>query len=379
VAGLTELSGVSSRTFYGLFADKAACFLAALEAMIEGAIGAAVAASEARGTKRREESWDERARAGSRAFAKLIAAQPAAARMCLIEVYAAGAEVLAPLERAVVGFEQLAQQMVAQSPERAQIPDEMVSAYIGAIQEVVRMRLLAGKEAELPALMDELWDLIGAYRPPPRPLRLTTRLPRARPESLEAHDHAERALRAFAVVVAEKGYAAATVDDVVKRASMSATTFYTNFRGKEDALMAAIDRAGAQIGAAIGPAVRRAPDQPRAVRAGFGALFNFLASRPALARLVAVEVYAAGPAAMERRVQLLRPLEVLLSEGQGSSQDPETTVELIAGMVYSLAYRRIRESGPQALPGLAPLCTYLALTPSLGAEEAAAVAKERGS
>ena len=38
VADLTELSGVSSRTFYDLFTDKQACFLATLEAMIEAAI-----------------------------------------------------------------------------------------------------------------------------------------------------------------------------------------------------------------------------------------------------------------------------------------------------------------------------------------------------
>jgi AcrR family transcriptional regulator len=379
VADLVELSGVSSRTFYDLFPDKRACFMAAMETMVEAAVAAAADAVSGRSRKGGRGSWEARARAGSRAFAEIVVAQPAAARMCLVEAYAAGPKALAPLEEATAGFEALAQQMLAQSPQRAEMPAEMTSAYIGAIQEIVRMRLLAGREAELPGLMDELWDLIGSYRPPPKPLRLTGRLPAARPESLEAHDRAERALRAFAIVVAEQGYAETTVEQVVRRASMSTTTFYAHFKGKEDALMAALDSAGAQMGAAIRPAVRRASDWPTSIRAGFGALFNFLASRPALAQLVAVEVCAARAAAMERRVEYLQPLEELLAEGhESSTETPAVTTELIAGVVYALAYRQIREAGPQSLPSLAPICTYLALAPFIGAEKACAVANEDG-
>src|SRR5262245_42245728 len=39
VNDLVEISGVSSRTFYDLFEDKQACFLATMEAIIEAAIG----------------------------------------------------------------------------------------------------------------------------------------------------------------------------------------------------------------------------------------------------------------------------------------------------------------------------------------------------
>jgi AcrR family transcriptional regulator len=255
----------------------------------------------------------------------------------------------------------------------------MVSAHIGAQQEIARTRLRLGREAELPKLTDELWELMLSYRPPPVALRLAGRAPTPRPESLEAHDHAERALRAFAVVVAEQGYANTTVDAVVKRAKMSATTFYAHFDGKEDALLAAIDSAGSQMVAAILPAFRRARDWPEGIRAGFGALFNFLASRPALARLIAVEVYAAGPKAVERRVQTLKPLEALVAGGrERSPETPKIAAEAIAGGVNTLAYRQIRDKGPEALPYLAPICTYIALSPFLGAEEACRVANGDG-
>lgn len=381
VADLVEISGVSSRTFYDLFPDKRACFIAALEAMIEGAIQAAAAASsgEGGGGAEGEVDWEVLAQRGERAFAKLIVAQPAAARMVLIEAYAGGEPMLAPLERAVTGFEALIREVLARSPDRAGIPPEMVTAYIGAIQEIARTRLLLGREAEMPAAIEELWTLVNLYRPPPTPLRSPTRMPPARPESLDAHDHAERAIRAFAVVVAEKGYAETTVDDVVRRASMSATTFYTHFRGKRDVMTAAIDSAGAQMLAAVQPVVRRAPDWPQSIRAGFVALFNFLASRPALARLIVAEVYAGGPEAMQRRAENLQPLEELLERGREEAPEtPDIAVEAIAGVVYTLSYRRIRETGAESLPGLAPLCTYLALAPFIGAEQAALVANETG-
>lgn len=392
VGDLVEISGVSSRTFYDLFPDKQACCLATLEAIIQAALAfAAQSAGEGVGVRAPggvrlpdepdfdSGSWEERAREGFDAFAAMVAAQPAAARLGLIEAYAAGPEVLVPLEHAVAGFEWLTQQMLAQSPERAEMPAEMVSAMIGAQQEIARTRLRHGREKELPGLMDGLWEVIMSYRPPPEPLRLAGRPPTPQPESLEAHDHAERALRAFAVVVAEKGYVNTKVDEVLKRAQMSATTFYAHFHGKEDAMLAAIDSAGAQMVAAILPAYRRAPEWPEGVRAGFGALCNFLASRPALAQLVTVEVYAAGLAAMERRVEALEPLQILVAEGlKRSPQTPPIAAEAIAGGIYTLAYRRIRDSGPESLPSLAPLCTYIALSPFIGPEEACRVANGDG-
>ena len=236
--------------------------------------------------------------------------------MCLIDSYAAGSEVLQQLENAFGGFEWLIRKMVEESPERAGMPQDMISASIGALKEIASTRLRRGTEAELPGLVKDIWDLIGIYRPPPEPLRFATRLHKPTPETLEPRKAAERALRAFAVVAAEEGYPNLTVNQVVKRASMSARTFYSNFAGKEGALLAAIDSGVASLVAVVLPAYRRAPDWPSGMRAAFGALFTYLASRPALARLLAVEkVYAAGSAALDLRSECMRPLEVLFEPG----------------------------------------------------------------
>ena len=387
VNDLVEISGVSSRTFYDLFPDKKACFLATLEAMIEA--GVAYAARSAGVTRERPApggdglpdsgSWEERARRGFEAYAEMVAQQPAAARLAFLESYSAGPEAVALIERAVAGFEWLARKTLEQSPERVGIPAEMISAYVGAQQEITRTRLRRGQEAEMSGLMGGIWKLLLAYRPPPEPLRLSGRTPRFGPETVDAHDHAERALRAFAVVVAEEGYVNTTVEAVLKRAQMSATTFYADFHGKDDAMLAAIDSACSQIIAAVLPAFRRAPDWPNGIRAAFGALFNFLASRPALAQLIAVEIYAAGSAAVERRGETLRPLEELIAEGfEHEPGAPRLATEAIVGALFSLTYKRLRDSGPSSLPSLAPLLTYITLAPFVGAEEACRIANGDG-
>jgi AcrR family transcriptional regulator len=392
VNDIVEVSGVSSRTFYDLFPDKKTCFLATLEAIIEAA-GAYAAQTAGKtlanpapagvrlpaGPAADEADWERRARWGVDAFAEMIALQPAAARLAFLEVYSAGPEAIMLIENAVAGFEWLTQQMLEQSPERAEMPAEMVTAHIGAQQEIARTRLRRRQEGELPELMDEVWRLLLTYRPPPEPLRLTGRTPKSGPEPLDAHDHAERALRAFTAVVAEEGYVETTVDAVLKRARMSATTFYAHFHGKDDAMLAAIDSACSQMVAVILPAFRRAPDWPNGIRSGFGALCNFLASRPALAQLIAVEIFTAGSAAVERRSETLTPLEELIAQGFAHEPEaPQIAAEAITGAILTLIRKRLRDSGPGSLPSLAPLLTYVTLAPFLGAEQACQVANGDG-
>jgi AcrR family transcriptional regulator len=156
---------------------------------------------------------------------------------------------------------------------------------------------------------------------------------------------------------------------------MSSTTFYANFSGKEDLMAAAIDSACAQAVAAALPAFSRAGEWPDAVKAGLGALLNFLYSRPDLAYLVAVEVYAAGEAALRRCDDGLAPLGRLLANNTTEwSTMPTVTYELIAGTIRSLIFDALKRHGVTTLPALAPLCCYLALSPFLGADTAVEVA-----
>jgi AcrR family transcriptional regulator len=378
---LARISGVSSRSFYSHFSSKEDCYVAALESIIEAAVRYATQGgstdapppSVAAGN----ESWEAAARHGFDSFAVMVAAQPAAARMALIESYAVGPRATELIDGAIRGFEWLAKQTLEQSPERAGMPDELIAAHIGAMREIASTRLRRGSESELPKLLDEQWDLIRSYRPPPEPLHLAGRIPGPREEDLDAHDNAERVIRALAVEVAEKGYNRTTIDDVLRRAKMSATTLYDQFASKDDALMGAIDSAGAQMYAAALPPLEQADDWASGMRAAYGAVLSFLASRPALARLVMVEIYAAGPAAVERRTEALAPWRGLVERGFDVAPEiPPITPEVIGGGQYTLAYRQIKAKGPAELPRLAPIFTYIALSPFVGPQRACELANE---
>lgn len=371
LSDLVELSGVSLSSFYRHFRDKDACFLAAAEELLAGV----EEATETGGPG----SFEEQLRASLSAFAELVAAQPAAAQLLLLESFAAGPEVVAAIDGVVGGLQRRALKLAAESPQQAQLPPEVMEALIGAVQELARDRLRRRRETELADLMEVVAEVTLRYHPPPEPLRLATRAPRPAAEALEAPGNAERAIRALAVVSAERGYPQATVEEIVKRASMSPTTYYANFADKQDAMLAAIDSAGAQMAAAVLPAFRRNPDWPTAVRAAIGDLLSFLSSRPALARLVLIESYSAGPLALERREAALAPLTELLAEAHRRTVDaPLRSAEVVWTALLALIQQRLRTTGADSLPALAPVCTYLMLAPFIGAEAAGAAANGDG-
>jgi AcrR family transcriptional regulator len=111
----------------------------------------------------------------------------------------------------------------------------------------------------------------------------------------------DRLLLAMAEAMAEKGYAATSVADVLARARVSRETFYQQFSSKLDCFVTAFDTAAEMLGAGLGAVV--ALDGPPLARfdRALAAYLDALASQMPFARLFLVEVYAAGPAAFDRR------------------------------------------------------------------------------
>lgn len=378
VADLLEISGVSRATFYEHFEDKTGCFAAAVEEILSAGTRAISHRLEGEG------SAERRARAALEAFVDLTVAQPAAARTCLVEAYAAGDPGVAPVGRTVDQVSRLGLGVLEQMPDRQGMPEVLARAIVGGLYRVLYDRLQSGREAELPGLVPALWDWAMSYPRPPRPLRLTGRRGQVSLDGsmppFAAYDPEQRIIRAFATAVGEKGYVATTIADIAAAASISQTTYYAHFDDKADALAAALDSSGAQMLAAALPPARRALDWPSAVRSALRASCGFLASEPAFARLRMVEVYAAGPKAISQRdaagVQFLRPL--LGPAFDDSPEVPPIVVETIVGAIYSSIYDEVRAGRIESLPEIAPVLTYLALAPFLGAEEACEVANGDG-
>jgi AcrR family transcriptional regulator len=194
----------------------------------------------------------------------------------------------------------------------------------------------------------------------------------------------DRILDALAQEVAEKGYRAVTVSDVIARAGVSSKTFYEFFRGKADCFLATYDAAVATLMGHVDVVYQRMPDPtPEQTRAVLGTMLEVFAAEPALARMCLVEVAAAGPEAMQRYVaavdgfiRLLEPLYRVRARRLGaesSEPDPVQGRALVGGIAWVI-YGRIVAGETKRLPELLPQLLQFLFAPFLGDEEAARIA-----
>ncbi|TMK57353.1 MAG: TetR/AcrR family transcriptional regulator [Actinobacteria bacterium] len=374
VADLAEISGVSPRSFYQHFESKEACLLAALEEILSLAVESTLTATEGG-------DWREEGHNRIVAFASFVAAQPAAARLFLVEAYAAGPNASETVDDAILKMERVLKKRLEDLGLPQAVPQEMLVGAIGAAIAGARIRLLRGHLERLPEFADELASFLLQFEPPARPLRVAARPPERRPEEREAGDHAERALRAFEALLAERGLPPITMGQVAERAGMSVRTLYANFSSREELMLGAVDAAAMQSVAVMLPAYRRAPSPADGVRAAFSALFGMLASRPNLAHLLLAGTREGGAPALERRAEVLRQIEPLLSVGVPAHQRPvsiRVASEAVLNAVLEVGARRLADSGAEALPGLVPICSFMILAPVLGTEQATAAAEGKG-
>jgi AcrR family transcriptional regulator len=368
VADLLSLSGVSRRTFYQLFDDKRDCFLATIRELV--AVTMQVAGRGYSGEGR----WQVEGLRMLRSVFEMCAAQPAAARLCVVEASAVGVAGVEPIMRSVDGMPALSQAIGGGGARLRASRAALLRAVTGGIHRIMYERLSAGREAELPGCAEETWTWAVSFSPLPGPLRARPR--RGDPSGgaappFAAHIPSERILRGFAAAVAEHGYEATTIAEIAREAKISQQTFYAHFAGKEDAMMAALDTSGAQMVAATLPAVRRSEDWREGVRVAIGSMCAFLAAEPAFARLRAMEVYTAGPAAVAQRDGSIGEiLEVTLALDGTAPRLEGLAGEATIGALNAVLYDAAAQGSPEALLRAAPLGTYVVLAPLLGAEAA---------
>jgi AcrR family transcriptional regulator len=375
VADLLELSGTSRSAFYMHFRDKEDCLLATFDALVEKS-------RELVDRELKKAGSDERrARKAMNALVDSIVRQPAAAKLCFNEVYAVGRRGRSAVERSMADFVAVAGDTIATVRDDGHLPQDMVQGLLGSTQMIIQSRLRRNEEKALPRHAEELWDWAFGYEPPDAPLRLGGRRTR-RVDGAQhgvAYDQAEKIIRALATIAGERGYPAVTIAEIAARASVSQATFYSYFEDKDAALVAALDSIGARMLGVVMPAARRAPDWATGVRAGLGALCGFFAAEPDLARLVAVETVGAGPVGLEQRDRTIESMHPLLEPAYEASPDTKPILaEAVLGAIWALLQAKIVATGPENLPQVAPLASYMVLAPFIGAEEAVKIANGDG-
>jgi AcrR family transcriptional regulator len=174
----------------------------------------------------------------------------------------------------------------------------------------------------------------------------TRRLPRGRhglSRKAVVRSQRERLLRAMAETMARQGYARTSVADVLRAAGVSRETFYEQFSSKEDCFMAAYDAAAELVLADIprAPAGGSTTTRQAAFGRGIGAYLDALAAEPDFARLFLVEVYAAGPGAIARRMAMQERFVDVLSDQLDPRGDERFAVEALVAAIAQMVTSRL--------------------------------------
>lgn len=371
VADLVRISGVSRRDFYEHFLNLEECFLAAFDHLV------AAAAKEITAAYRQPGAWDERLQAAFRRLIELVMEQPAAARMCLVEVYAVGQAGIARHTQLMRRCERIVRRAAAESPERAQLPPMVIRALVGGLMKVVRSRLRRREEQTLPELLPGLVRWALCYHTPPGKLPRRKLKPPAedQPIRYQVRSQTERLHAAVAKAVAAKGYGKLTISDIVAGAGISWSTFYEHFATKEEAFLAAHREGTQQVFMAALPYFERAPDWETAVADGFWGLLSYIVAEPEWARLGIVETFGASARALEQLDQAIELFQGPLAPGFERRPDADPIFgEAIGGAIWSVFYDQLTRRGPETIGEVLSPVVFVALAPFVGDERAYAVA-----
>jgi len=184
----------------------------------------------------------------------------------------------------------------------------------------------------------------------------------------------ERLLAAMIDALAEIGYNALTVQNVLTRAGISRPTFYEQFDDKEDCFLAAFDSAASRMRGRVERGVAEAGTGWRdRLRGGLLGLLGFIADEPKEARALIVEARASTPAGLRRRDAMLDRYAACIDALVREDLDEPPSAIAAAGVVggiESVLYARLQKGEIEELGELLPSLMYFAVLAYAGREAA---------
>jgi AcrR family transcriptional regulator len=403
ILDLTQLAHVSRPTFYNLFADKEELLLSAYED-IAGRTTQRVAEAHRTGG-----SPEQSVRQALSAFAALAADEPEAMTLALLGTFGAGPRALERRNHTLNALEQIVEAGREQSAG-GRSRDFSAKFMIGGIREVSATRLRGGRAAELVELAEQLGAWVASY-PDELPLGLDGsarvqarpatngsspaagardrrpegRLPSGRhdlPRDLVVKSQRERIVDATAAIVAEKGFARLTIPEIASRANVSHETFYEIYPTKHDAFLGA-QKIGLHqaLRVTIDAYDAHGGDWAGGVAAGMHALLGYVSSEPDHAHLTLVDTFGASPQAIEIRESALGAFVQYLQPGyRHAAADLDVDVqpiaaEAVAGGIWQILHHYTEHKRIDELRDATPQLIYLTLSPFIGPETAAEVAR----
>jgi AcrR family transcriptional regulator len=186
----------------------------------------------------------------------------------------------------------------------------------------------------------------------------------------------DKILTGMLEVVGSEGYDATSVRMVLARTGLYRQAFYDTFPDKESCYLAAFD-AGVSRLETLAAAAAASEDSWRGrLRAGLGALLDFLDAEPDIGRALVVEVHAAGAEALARRADAMKRIgdfiDLARLEAEGQESPPQIAPEGIVAGIHAVVHGRLSTGATEGFRQLLPEFMYFAVLPYFGAAAASA-------
>ena len=197
------------------------------------------------------------------------------------------------------------------------------------------------------------------------------------PRDLGISSQRQRILDAMAVVVAEKTFSAATIADIVGKASISRATFYKHFVDKRECFDATATSFIAELQETTIEAQSSAESRPDAIRRAIAAVLEQLAAKPSYANLVLINAPMLEPGIVaDHRELAVEGLKAQWGAGKGGKW-AGADARIAFGRAHVLIADYLVTDRARLLPELLPEISYVMLLPFVGHDKA--LVQARGS
>jgi AcrR family transcriptional regulator len=191
----------------------------------------------------------------------------------------------------------------------------------------------------------------------------------------------ERIQSATARAIVAHGYAETTIEDICAEAQISQKVFYEHFKSKQDAAMSALETSVDQVMLELRETFNAASTWPEAIWDTTDAVLDWMVHEPVFTRLGLVEMLVAGEAALELLQSLMDAFAMFLEPGYKLAPEQASSKRLldetVANAIFGLLHKHVVREGTENIQTLLPVIVRMAITPFLGAEQAAAFVAQR--
>ena len=195
--------------------------------------------------------------------------------------------------------------------------------------------------------------------------------------SIEAAETRERILDAAVDVLAQRGYSAAGVQEIVELSGTSKGSFYFHFHSKEKMVMVLVDRMSEKLVKKVQDSVRHQPTPVHRVAAGIEVLMATFARQRKIAQVLLLNIMGHGKVIDKKFLPvrdrfsglIQQELDAAVAQGQIAPQDTALLSRMWVGSLQEVIMGWLLNGQPSRLTDATP-ALRAALLRSIGVDPA---------